>query len=179
MNKYNLLIVNMIFVFTKIIQIRQFRLIAIVLLHWFIHIKKKFIATYAYLLSAVIIFSDFTIITPRVFKIIPPQIHVMLICIEHFFHILYVLWTHKRKFSDILLFSMLIVIGCIPSEINIYSNMHLIDFTCRVFLFCIMLYSIQRIKCSYIIFSKWLWIFFLNRWFLILTIPQLIIEIYY
>ncbi len=97
----------------------------------------------------------------------------------HIFHLFYILWSMTKKGSKNISLLIIGVLACIPNQIyNIY-NMSLVNFLCRTIIFRYMFNTVRMRKKSLKEYSRWCWIFFVNKYVLVLVIPQLIIEIYY
>jgi len=151
------------------------RLSFLTVLEWLKHKYKK-TQVYITVLQVVMIFTSMNKYNIR----IEHHINYFLLILHHIFHLFYVLWNFTKKGSKIISFLLISIIGLIPNQLfNIYS-MTWYNFIIRMFLFHLMIITIQKkIKPSTKDFSRWCWIFFVHEYCLIMTIPQLIIEIYY
>ena len=69
--------------------------------------------------------------------------------------------------------------SCLPNKLYNVYNVSWHAFLIRLVIFRIIINRIRKIKNKIKDQSRWLWIFFVHEYALILIIPQLIIEIYY
>ena len=113
--------------------------------------------------------------------IIPIEKHLIYIFLGlcHMFHLFYVLWSMSKKGTKIISLVIVSILSCLPNKLyNVYDvSWH--AFLIRLVIFRIIISRIRKIKNKIKDQSRWLWIFFVHEYALILIIPQLIIEIYY
>lgn len=112
---------------------------------------------------------------------IPIEKHLVYIFLGlcHLFHLFYVLWSMSKKGTKIISLVIISILSCLPNKIyNVYHvSWHV--FLIRLIIFRIIINRIRKIKTKIKDHSRWLWIFFVHEYTLILVIPQIIIEIYY
>lgn len=97
----------------------------------------------------------------------------------HLFHLFYVLWSMSKKGTKIISLLIISVLSCLPNKLYNVYNVSWYIFLIRLAIFRIIISRIRKIKNKLKDHSRWMWIFFVHEYTLVLIIPQLIIEIYY
>lgn len=112
---------------------------------------------------------------------IPIEKHLVYIFLGlcHLFHLFYVLWSMSKKGTKIISLVIVSILSCLPNKLYNVYNVSWHVFLIRLVLFRIIVNRIRKIKNNIKDQSRWLWIFFVHEYALVLIIPQLIIEIYY
>lgn len=177
MDIFNIMIILIVQIILLIMKISPppIRLSFLTALEWIKHKYKK-MQVYITVIQIVMIFA-----TMNKYNVHMEQhITYFLLILHHIFHLFYVLWNFTKRGSTIISFLLISIIGLIPNQLfNIYTMPWYI-FIIRMGLFHLMIITMRKkMKPSIKDFSRWCWIFFVHEYCLIISIPQLIIEIYY